>query len=247
MPFLAAKGYETYAISLRGTSGSPIFNPEDDQRRKQAKVCIGEHVQDITQYMDIIMDSGKLPPVLVSHSMAGLYLLKVLEKVSGEVEFGRGTPVHSLSGAMLFCSVPPAGIGPMTLRMVRSRPIAAIKTILGVAMKLATSWPWLARDIFFGESMGQENILRYMKYFTADSQTSLDLRDLTDNLPGRQVGESGTALWVGAPAAPPVQARDQPKSHLLLIPKKIRLESNAFILTGCGCGRGLFRGCASDC
>ena len=35
MPFLAEKGYDTYSISLRGTSGTPI--PDQDVRHDNAR------------------------------------------------------------------------------------------------------------------------------------------------------------------------------------------------------------------
>ncbi|CAN0317204.1 unnamed protein product, partial [Ectocarpus sp. 13 AM-2016] len=60
MPFLASKGYETYSISLRGTSGTLIPGAE-----VRVKVKISDHVHDIRSFAETVLPGRR--PVFVSH------------------------------------------------------------------------------------------------------------------------------------------------------------------------------------
>ncbi|CAN0553095.1 unnamed protein product, partial [Ectocarpus sp. 12 AP-2014] len=60
MPFLASKGYETYSISLRGTSGTLIPGAE-----VRVKVKISDHVHDIRSFAETVLPRRR--PVFVSH------------------------------------------------------------------------------------------------------------------------------------------------------------------------------------
>ena len=92
----AAAGIESYAVSLRGTSGSPA---------DQKNVKITEHVEDLRSLVSATFP--ETPPILVGHSFGGASCLKYLEA---------NLPA---SGAVLVCSVPPSGNGPMVGRFLR--------------------------------------------------------------------------------------------------------------------------------
>lgn len=40
------------------------------------------------------------------------------------------------------------------------RPVAVVKLILGFVLKLAVFWPWLAKDLFFSQSLEQSTLRR---------------------------------------------------------------------------------------
>ncbi|CAM9650228.1 unnamed protein product, partial [Phaeothamnion confervicola] len=157
MPFFAGKGYETYSISLRGTSGTPL--PASEGRQRGIKVS--EHVADLRGFISRALQGR--PPVLVCHSFGGLVGLKLLEETLAEVAAasngggngngGAAGVAGNVAGIVLLCSVPPSGNGPMTGRFIREKPLAAIKIVLGFVFKLAATWPWLARDLFFSKSL----------------------------------------------------------------------------------------------
>ncbi|CAM9310184.1 unnamed protein product [Scytosiphon promiscuus] len=203
MPFLATKGYETFSISLRGTSGTPI--PGVEAEAAGEKVKISEHVGDIRSFAETVLPGSR--PVFISHSFGGLVLLKLMEELANETggevdgEKGKedvsGTGIRAaMAGGAFLCSVPPSGNGPMTKRFIKQRPVMAVKIVLGFVFKMAVYWPWLARDLFFCQSLEQTALKRYMSCFKADSKNGLDLGDLRGQLPSEKVDEEGRAMWV---------------------------------------------------
>ncbi|CAN0289306.1 unnamed protein product [Pylaiella littoralis] len=205
MPFLASRGYETYSISLRGTSGTVI--PGAEAEAKGTKVKIADHVADIRSFAETALPGRR--PVYISHSFGGVVLLKLMEQLAEEapdggnkrdtekdaVDKGMGIRAAMAGGAFL-CSVPPSGNGPMTKRFIKERPVMAVKIVVGFVLKMAVYWPWLARDLFFCQSLEQSALKRYMSSFKADSKNGLDLLDLRTQLPITNADEEGRATWL---------------------------------------------------
>lgn len=52
----------------------------------------------------------------------------------------------------------------MALLMVAQRPMAVLKLVLGFVLKMAVFWPWLARDLFFSQSLEQSALKRQEKH-----------------------------------------------------------------------------------
>uniref|UniRef100_A0A7S2UVZ8 AB hydrolase-1 domain-containing protein n=1 Tax=Fibrocapsa japonica TaxID=94617 RepID=A0A7S2UVZ8_9STRA len=215
MPFFAAMGYPTTAISLRGTSGSPLPMVKESNQTKQkgdissppsGTVQISEHVEDIKAFLaqrfpycvpcesteKLKNKKDLLPPVLVGHSFGGMTLMKLMEIY----------PEINLYGAALLCSVPPSGNGPMTGRFIRKRFIAAIKIVIGFVFKRATKWPWLARQLFFSPDIDKKDLKRYVSYFEQDSHVTLDVRQLNSVVPSKSSDENGKSTFLDT--APPL-------------------------------------------
>ncbi|CAM9382966.1 unnamed protein product [Sphacelaria rigidula] len=215
MPFLASKGYETFAISLRGTSGTPPPELGDEKSRKR-KVKVSEHVADVRSFTETVLPGRR--PVYIAHSFGGMVLLKLMEALANErstdapvnvegqgggegAAEAKGTLVkEGMAGGVFLCSVPPSGNDAMTKRFMKERPVAVVKLVLGFVLKLAVFWPWLAKDLFFSQSLEQSALRRYMANFRADSRHGLDLGDLRGNLPSEMANAEGKANWIeGAP------------------------------------------------
>ncbi|CAM9337099.1 unnamed protein product [Chrysoparadoxa australica] len=197
LPFFAGKGYDTYAMSLRGTSGTPLL-PEVDRGKK---VKVSSHVDDVLSFIDVMLPGQR--PIVITHSFGGMIGLKLLESLP--------EPTQKLAGMAFFCSVPPSGNGPMTSRFLATKPGAASKILAGFVFKLAASWPWLARELFFSKSLDKADLTssvlsflascRYVANFREDSKAGLDLRDLNSQLPCKRRDENGRAEWLDK--APP--------------------------------------------
>lgn len=181
MAYFAEKGFESYAISLRGTSGSPV---------EQRSVLITEHVDDLHAFVTARLPPGLPPPILVGHSFGGAYVLKYLE--AG----------HPCSGAVLLCPVPPSGIVGMTLRLLRRSPSRAFVVTRGLAAKSAARSSGDARLLFFGDSLPEERLLEFMPRFEADCLVSLNVGHFARNAPSKQADGQGRARWLkeGFPA-----------------------------------------------
>jgi pimeloyl-ACP methyl ester carboxylesterase len=173
----AAAGLEVHAVSLRGTSGSPCDTKS---------VKITEHVADLHAFVEEALDG--VPPILVGHSFGGASCLKYLE--AG----------HAAAAAVLLCSVPPSGNGPMTLRFLRRSPRQAWAITRGFAMKAAASDANVCRELFFDESTPLEQIAPFLTRLEADAQIGLDVRHFVSALPSQMAGPDGRATWLaGAP------------------------------------------------
>mmetsp|Transcript_9644 Transcript_9644/g.15105 ORF Transcript_9644/g.15105 Transcript_9644/m.15105 type:complete len:226 (-) Transcript_9644:960-1637(-) len=89
LPYFADEGYPVYAVSLRGTTGSP-------QAEGVKSVKLQEHTEDLGAFISEVLPPGS-EPVLVGHSFGGMYAQKVAE--SGKVP---------LKGLAMLCSVAPS-------------------------------------------------------------------------------------------------------------------------------------------
>lgn len=174
MERFAAAGVECHAISLRGTSGSPV---------DQKSVKITEHVEDLRAFIDQAF-ADDAPPVLVGHSFGGASVLKYLEAE------------YPARGAALLCSVPPSGNAPMVGRFLKRSLKQAWLITRGFAMKSAASDPVVCRDLFFDEKTPMDEIERYLPLLTADAKVGLDVGHFTRNLPSKEADYDGVAFWV---------------------------------------------------
>ncbi|KAL1500456.1 hypothetical protein AB1Y20_013113 [Prymnesium parvum] len=179
MGHFAARGIETYALSLRGTSGTPV---------EQRAVQVTQHVADVHAFVRARLPP-RAPPLLVAHSFGGATVLKYLE--AG----------HAASGAVLLCSVPPSGNGPMTLRFLRRSLRQAFRITRGLAAKSAATSADDARALFFDAALPEARLRQFMPRFQEDSKVSLDIAHFTRNLPSACADAAGRARWLaGMPA-----------------------------------------------
>ncbi|KAA8494149.1 hypothetical protein FVE85_4124 [Porphyridium purpureum] len=181
MPFFASRGYPCYAISLRGTSESQPTHPSEPPPRS---VKVDEHVRDGVCFLESVV---KQPAVLIGHSFGGLYVMKLME--SERV---------TARACVTLCSVPPSGNGQMIMRFFRNRGIGIVVQItLGILFKRAARDIDTCRSLFFAEDDDLSAIEAYMTRFKADSECSLDVRDLNARLPSLKVcPDTKRALWM---------------------------------------------------
>lgn len=109
MPYLAAQGYTSHALSLRGHGGSDGHDAIDWH-------SIANFVDDVKAVADWIGE----PPVLIGHSMGGFVIQKYLEQ--------RTTPA-----AVLMASTPPQGLVAAQFHLMMKNPqlFMDINRILG--------------------------------------------------------------------------------------------------------------------
>ena len=86
LPYFAGKGYDCYALSLRGHAGS-------DGHEGLPWTSIADYVVDVAQ----VAGSLEKPPVVIGHSMGGFITQKYLEK-------------HAAPAAVLLTPIPPFGL-----------------------------------------------------------------------------------------------------------------------------------------
>ena len=104
--------------------------------------------------------------MVITHSFSSLILLKTLPNVKGYV---------------LCNPIPPSGNFRMTVRFLRRSLGKSYKIIKGLAFKKVCEDEGLARFCFFDEEM--EDVEGWMDGFKRDSEYTIDLKDLSKNLP----------------------------------------------------------------
>ena len=158
LPYFAERGYNSYAVSLRGHAGSEGHN-------KLRWSSINDYVQDVAS----VVDSIGAPPILVGHSMGGAVVQKYLEKTD-------------CKGAVLLASVPPFGVINFILKLILKHPLLYLKSIITTNLYHVVSSEKLAKEFFFSEDIAPEKLSRHFKELGGESfRVMIDLLFL--NLP----------------------------------------------------------------
>lgn len=100
LPYFAERGFDAYAVSLRGHGLS-------EGREGLGSHGLKHYVEDVVQTMDRI---GK-PVVLLGHSMGGMVIQKAVERQPA-----------AAAGMVMINSVPPAGLGASAFHMAMVAP-----------------------------------------------------------------------------------------------------------------------------
>jgi len=134
LPYFAAHGYRSYALSLRGHGAS-------EGRAKLRRNTLAAYVADVEQ----VAGGLPSPPVLVGHSMGGGIVQKYLES-------------HQAPAAVLLASVPPQGLLSATLRFARRHPLTFLKVNLTLSMWPVVATPELAQEGLLSATMPPERV-----------------------------------------------------------------------------------------
>jgi alpha-beta hydrolase superfamily lysophospholipase len=158
LPYFAQHGYSSYALSLRGHSGS-------EGRKRLRWTSLNEYVADVDQVVNEI----QRPPVLIGHSMGGMIVQKYMES-------------HQVPGAVLLASAPPKGLLPATFRIAARHPWIFTKCNLRLSMYPIISVPGVCREMLFSEGMSEHEFRKYYDLLQDESfRAYLDMMFL--NLP----------------------------------------------------------------
>ena len=207
IPYFVKEGYPCVAYSWRGTGGTPAGEGV-------TKVKILDHVQDLQGLLDSLpsilgnhYDDKQQKPILVTHSMGGINVMKYLDELHQTGSDNK--PMDVFSGIVSMCSVPPSGNGKSTVRVLRRSLKDAYRITVGFVLKKVNTDPSICRQCFFGGEPKQiddstvddlgvsdEDLARYQSYFARDSVATLDVSDLSRRLPSKHVDKDGRAPFV---------------------------------------------------
>jgi pimeloyl-ACP methyl ester carboxylesterase len=137
LPYFAAHGYLSYALSLRGHGGS-------EGREHLRWTSIADYAADVAQA------AGQLgaPPVIIGHSMGGFITQKYLE-------------VHTAPAAVLLTAIPPSGLWPTTWLVFRRHPTVFLKALFTLRLYPVVGTPALAGETLFSADMAEEKVAAY--------------------------------------------------------------------------------------
>lgn len=174
-PFFAEKGYQTFAVSLRGAGLS-------QSGEKETSITIEQHISDLNALMGVL--NLPQPPIIVGHSIGGFVIQKWVEQ-------GTFNP----SKMVLLASAPPSGLSKMSFRIIFKLGIWKFVTItLGFVRKLCATDVNVCREMFFSpkdvpgfsEEIEGDQVLRtYMPLLQLTKKT-LDRKSL--RVPVKDIG-----------------------------------------------------------
>lgn len=137
MPYFAGKGYDAYAVSLRGHAGS-----EGHERLRWHSIA--DYVEDVAW---AVRQIGKRP-VIVGHSMGGFITQKYLE-------------THQAPAAVLLTPVPYYGLWHSTWQVFRRHPLIVLRAIATMRLYPVVETPALAQEGLFSKNMPLEVVKKY--------------------------------------------------------------------------------------
>ncbi|MDH5655336.1 MAG: lysophospholipase [Spirochaetia bacterium] len=148
MPYFSKQGYTCYAVSLRGHGKS-------EGKETVWRATVNDYLKDIHRAAEqILRETGK-HPVLIGHSMGGILSQLYIEK-------------YPAAGCVLLASVPPWGLMPVTLRVIKKTPLLFLKINLKLNMFEFVKTPALFKKAFF-YAISNRKIIKYHKLISNDS------------------------------------------------------------------------------
>ena len=151
LPYFAAHGFRTAAVSLRGHGESRRQGPIDS-------ASIADYVDDLAAAVSELDEA----PVLIGHSMGGFVVQKYLEAQDSR------PPV---AAAALLCSVPPQGLMGSTMHMAMRFPRLLLD--LNRLMGGADIDPASMRELLFFHDISLEDISRFKALMSVESQRAI--------------------------------------------------------------------------
>ncbi len=173
LPYFAAAGWPSIALSLRGHGAS-------GGHETLAMTGLGDYVDDLRH----VIDGLARPAVLIGHSMGGM----VVQKYLGE---------HQAPGAVLMASVPPFGLAWTGASLMFTDPLLFQQ--LGLLMTLGPEWgsPDTLKRALFSDDMDRADLERY--FHKSQGESHRVVMDLSGwDLPRRPPASGMPLMVMGA-------------------------------------------------
>ena len=149
LPWFAARGYDAYAVSLRGHGGSPAQGPLD-------LASLDDYVADM-----LLAAGGLDQPVLIGHSMGAIVVQRAARRCGA-------------SAMVLMAPVPPHGLtGSLLALATRDPPLFLALNAMQLGSAHDTSGLRLVRDYLFSQSVTETDARRHLLRMQRESQRAL--------------------------------------------------------------------------
>lgn len=145
MPYFAQKGYDVYAVSMRG-------HGESEGREKLRWHSIDDYADDVHWAVEQIGTS----PIIIGHSMGGFITQKYLE-------------THQAPAAALLTPVPYYGLWGSTANLLLRHPWMVIKSVATMSLYPVVETPELAREGLFSKDIAEDTLDKYYEQLQDES------------------------------------------------------------------------------
>ncbi|KAG1658520.1 hypothetical protein FOA52_009863 [Chlamydomonas sp. UWO 241] len=174
LPYFAEKGFNSYALSFRGQGNSDIVTGQT------VSGTLDSHAKDIGDLIAML----PRPPVVVAHSFGGLILQKYLLGMSKGDATSSSLGLPPIAGAVFLCSVPPSGNKKLVGRYFMRDPLLSLRVTYGFIAKTFVNNLDACRELFFSESLPENEMRRYQAQLAQCSGVRLmDLQDVNKQVP----------------------------------------------------------------
>lgn len=136
IPYFTRAGYDCYAIDLPGHGRQSVHSIN--------RITFSDYINAICEAVKVLPE----PPVLVGHSMGGLLIQKVMERLQPR-------------GAVLLAPLPKRGIGPSVWRILRHDPLHFLHALLTLDMRKAFRSTAQVRWAMYSERIDREVLDHY--------------------------------------------------------------------------------------
>jgi pimeloyl-ACP methyl ester carboxylesterase len=193
MPYLSARGYDSYAVSLRGQGASSrVAAP--GVAAKNVAGTLATHSDDLAVVVAAVGAASRsggqpaAPPVVCAHSFAGLVLQDMASsgRVGAAQAQGGGTaptpptpPTPQISAACYLASVPPSGNKAMVGRFLKRDPWASAKLTYAFIAATFARDAKACRECFLSED-ASDALAESVRARLAGNLSPLRLLDLSD-------------------------------------------------------------------
>jgi non-heme chloroperoxidase len=147
LPYFAAQGFESHAVSFSGHGASP-------GRERLDSFGIDHYVADVAA----VAAGLSAPPVLIGHSMGGMVAQKYLER-------------HEAAGVVLLASVPPQGLWAAALGLAFQKPglMGDLNRLLGGGRVALDT----LRQAMFAQPVTMDDLARWYKRMQPESHRAI--------------------------------------------------------------------------
>jgi pimeloyl-ACP methyl ester carboxylesterase len=190
MPWFAARGHDTFAVSLRGHGGS-------DGHETLFGASVDDYAADVLRAMRDI--AGE--PVLIGHSMGAAVIERILER-------------HPLRAAALLAPVPPSGLVAVAARMMTRRPDYLVQMARFDRDDMAADVLAALRPFYFTDDMDASLLREAGRHLWPESSRALF--DLSVRLPMMRRVPAPPLFVLGAAndvICPPADVRQTARNH----------------------------------
>ncbi|MEM8859349.1 MAG: alpha/beta hydrolase [Chloroflexota bacterium] len=138
LDYFTNQGFEAYALDL------PNHGQKFTTKRELRWKSLNDYVEEVAAFAD----SLESKPIVVGHSMGGGVVQKYLEK-------------YEAPAGVLLASMPPSGVGRISLNIFRHHPWRFLKSNLTLSLYPLIDTPKLARQHFFSADMSEKEVEEY--------------------------------------------------------------------------------------
>ncbi|RIA95871.1 Alpha/Beta hydrolase protein [Glomus cerebriforme] len=159
--WFASRGFDCFAVSLRGHGNSTKIESKD------SSWTLEQYAEDVSSVVTYLYANTLSKPIIIGHAMGGAICQKYLE-----------SSFERITSCVLLCSIPPTGSIHSLPYWISNTP-ATLFALLLRSSYLLISTPERAQKSFFSSNIPQDLLNEYHSKFETTVNTKVNMQTLT--------------------------------------------------------------------